>query len=302
VTERRWFLVIAASLYEFRTKKMRYFCSFFTYNGFLAALALLVAMAAFMGFLLQHFPSLKDSLHSAFGSMMPVLGGTTNQSIKTLTEYRSVVGVISFFGLMWTGTKMFNSLEAGFCQIWSSRRRSFARRKLLGMLMVTIIGTIFIVSLLVQFAFSAVWGWLVGETGAAFSAGTVLFKPFLSVAVNFGLFLFIYQVVPTVKQSLKRSAVGAVLASAAFMLSQYLISYYFGNVSKIPSMYGSIATVVVLLIWLQITGMIIFLGAEVICVLSDPEIVETYQKEARLPHLLKGLREEPATVPEGEAE
>ena len=70
VTERRWFLVLSVSIYDFRRKKMRYFTSFFTYNGFLAALAPLVGFASVMGYLLAHFPSMKDHLCTTFGTVL----------------------------------------------------------------------------------------------------------------------------------------------------------------------------------------------------------------------------------------
>jgi YihY family inner membrane protein len=209
--------------------------------------------------------------------MVPIFGGTPKQATDAMIQYRNVIGVIGFIALLWTGTKIFGSLEWGFCQVWDSKRRSFARGKLIGLLMVTAIGVVFVVSLYVQFLFAAVWGWMVGKEGAAFTAGTTIVKPLVALGVNFLLFWFIYQVVPTVKQSLKRSAVGALISAVFFLAIQYVLAFYFGHISNMPSVYGGVTTVIVLILWLHITGMIIFLGAEIIHAMSDEEPTEAVQ-------------------------
>jgi YihY family inner membrane protein len=287
VRERRWFVVISAALSDFWEKKMYYFTGYFTYNAFLAFLALVIAVSAIVGFVGRTWPSTQTQIKGAMSGIIPIFGGTPKQATDAMIQYRNVIGVIGFFALLWTGTKIFGSLEWGFCQIWESKRRSFARGKLIGLVMVTAIGVVFIVSLAVQFAFAAVWGWMVGKEGAAFTAGTAIVKPLIGLAVNFLLFWFIYQVVPTVKQSLKRSAVGAIISAVFFLGIQYVLAFYFGHISHMPSVYGSVTTVVVLILWLHITGMIIFLGAEIIHAISDEELVEAHRQSAKLPRLFK---------------
>jgi len=308
VRERRWFVVISAAVSDFWEKKMYYFTGYFTYNAFLAFLALVIAVSAIVGFIARTWPNTESQIKSAMSSMIPIFGGTPKQATDAIIQYRNVIGVIGFIALLWTGTKIFGSLEWGFCQIWGSKRRKFARGKLVGLVMITCIGVVFIISLCVQFAFAAVWGWLVGKEGAAFTTGTTIVKPLIALGVNFLLFWFIYQVVPTVKQSLKRSAVGALVSAVFFLAVQYVLAYYFGHISNLPSVYGSVTTVVVLILWLHITGMIIFFGAEIIHALSDEELLESHRQSARLPRLFKHRAEESAdatgdgaTQPEDEA-
>jgi membrane protein len=299
VRERRWFVVISAALSDFWKKKMFYYTGYFTYNAFLAFLALVIAVSAIVGFIARAFPSTQSQIRSAMGGMVPIFGGTPKQATDAMIQYRNVIGVIGFIALLWTGTKIFGSLEWGFCQVWDSKRRSFARGKLIGLLMVTAIGVVFVVSLCVQFLFAAVWGWMVGKEGAAFTAGTTVIKPLVALGVNFLLFWFIYQVVPTVKQSLRRSAVGALISAVFFLAIQYVLAFYFGHISNMPSVYGGVTTVIVLILWLHITGMIIFLGAEIIHAMSDEELVEAHRQTTSLPRLFKSaVTDEPESAEE----
>jgi len=299
VAERRWFVVLSAAVGDFWKQKMYYFTGYFTYNAFLALLALIIGLAAAIGFIIREFPSSQPQIADALRGLLPVIGGTPKQATEALTNYRNVLGVIGVLGLLWTGSRIFGALEWGFANIWGTKKRSFAKGKILGMLMVSVIGAAFITSLAVQFGFAAVWGWAVGKGGTWFTVGTTIVRPLMALAVNFVLFLFIYQVVPTAKQKLKLSAVGALVSAVFFLAVQYLLAFYFGHISGVPSQYGAIATGVVLIVWLHITGMITFMGAEIIHALYDEELVEAHKREAKLPKLFKTA---PAKAPAKPAE
>jgi membrane protein len=290
VTERRWFVVLSAGIVEFRRKKMRYFTGYFAYNGFLGVLALLIGLASILGMFLKSYPSLKDNVSPMFKTLLPVIGGTPGQAMNALTQYRNVLGAVSFIALLWTGTKVFGALELGFCQIWEIPKRKFTRGKVLGLLFITVIGLLFLTSIVALFAFTAFWGWAVGKEGALYDTGTLVFKPIVSLGFNFLLFLFVYQVVPPVKQALKKTALGALVSALLFLGVQYLLAYYFSSVSRIPNVYGSIATAVIMVVWLYVTGLIVFFGAGIIHVMQDEQLLQKHKEQYILPGLFRSLR------------
>ena len=49
---------------------------------------------------------------------------------------------------------------------------------------------------------------------------------------------------------------------AAWMLLSMAFSYYVENVAQYARLYGSIATIVVVLLWLYMSGQVLILGAE----------------------------------------
>ena len=223
----------------------------------------------------------------ALQSVAPVISGTSKEAVNSLTNYRNVIGVLGIIALLWTGTKIFSTLEWAFCEIWESKRRSYARSKVLGLALISMVGVIFLLSFLVQFAFTAVWAWAVGKESVTYTVGSTLFKPVIGLAVNFAMFLFMYKVIPTVKQSFRNAMSGAIVSALLFLGLQYLLWFYFVQISNIPSVYGSLATAVILIIMLHLTGMIIFLGAEIVRMLGDEEAVEYHRMEAKLPTLFK---------------
>ena len=55
---------------------------------------------------------------------------------------------------------------------------------------------------------------------------------------------------------------------AAWMLLSMAFSYYVENVAQYARLYGSIATIVVVLLWLYMSGQVLILGAELSAALA----------------------------------
>lgn len=280
VTRCRWFAVASAAVEDFRAKNIYYCTGNFTYNALLAMLAFMAAVSAAVG-LLAASSTFSREATKALESLVPVIGSAPDQTLDVMRTYKGIVGVIGLVGLIWTSTKIFGAMEWGFCRIWGSDRRGYARRKLLGALFISGVGLMFLVVLFVQFGSSALWDWMVGPSGAVHGIGVRVAKPAFGFGVNFGLFLFIYKVVPTVKQGYRTIMVGAVVSAAACFGMQYLISWYFSSVSRMPAVYGSLSTVVVLIIWLHIGGFILFFGGELIFVARNRDLVEEHRERVK---------------------
>ncbi len=279
ITNRRWFAVISAAAEDFWAKKMYYYTGNFTYNAFLAIIALLVALSALIG-LLASSASLSEEFAKTLKSVVPIFGTTPQKTLDAMKTYRGVAGVVGLVGLVWTGTKIFGAMEWGFCEIWGSRRRNFAKKKVFGALLISIIGLLFLGAFLVQFGFNALWEWAVGSQGTLYDIGSFVAKPLVGFVVNFLLFLVIYKIVPTMKLKGKNVLIGAAGAAAAFLTMQYLVAFYFGSISKVPSVYGSLSTVIILLLWLHITGLIVFFGMEVVYVMENDALLEEHRRRA----------------------
>lgn len=72
----------------------------------------------------------------------------------------------------------------------------------------------------------------------------------------------LYYVAPTRKHSLREQLLGSVFAVAVWIASSAGLGIYMRRFSYINVMYGTLASFIVLLIWLQITAAAILLGAE----------------------------------------
>ncbi len=85
--------------------------------------------------------------------------------------------------------------------------------------------------------------------------------------VMFLLLAVLYMLAQGQRRPLKEVVPGVATSLAAWMALSVAFSYYVENFSNYSVLYGSIATVVVLLLWLYMSGTVLIMGAELSAVL-----------------------------------
>lgn len=99
----------------------------------------------------------------------------------------------------------------------------------------------------VSHTFAIVWPvlrWVLAVSGALASIGTI------------------YYLGVSRKHKLRQQLPGSVFAVAVWILSSILLGIYFRSFSYMNAMYGTLASFIVLAVWLQLTAAAILLGAE----------------------------------------
>lgn len=95
----------------------------------------------------------------------------------------------------------------------------------------------------------------------------------LVIAVPFLVLSQMYQHLPNLKLRFLETLPGTVFSYFGWIGLSFLFSFFIQNFSNISIVYGSLAAVVVLMIWFYFTGMILMLGGEVI------SITKAYRKK-----------------------
>jgi YihY family inner membrane protein len=98
-----------------------------------------------------------------------------------------------------------------------------------------------------------------------------------------GLFTGLYRILPVIKVSLPRALTGGLCAAVLWRVAGGFMVYYFANISQVNVIYGSLATVVVVLIFLEVAFIILLLGAQVIAELEASSAAGLPWYEARHP-------------------
>jgi YihY family inner membrane protein len=78
----------------------------------------------------------------------------------------------------------------------------------------------------------------------------------------------IYMVMPTAKVGLKRALIGGITSACLWEIVRTFLVWYFDNISLVNVVYGSLATVVIVLLSLEVAALIILLGAQIIAELE----------------------------------
>lgn len=78
----------------------------------------------------------------------------------------------------------------------------------------------------------------------------------------FCILLFLYSVVPNKRIAFRQVIPGAIAAAISWLVTSIGFSFYVENMARYSLLYGSIGAVIVLMLWLYLTGVILIMGAE----------------------------------------
>ena len=99
---------------------------------------------------------------------------------------------------------------------------------------------------------------------------------FLPYCMIWGLFTFIYILVPNTKVNFRSGLVAGVIAGSIFLIVQWGYVYFQVGVAKYNAIYGGFAALPLFLMWLQMSWIIVLIGAEISFAHQN---VDTYEFE-----------------------
>lgn len=207
--------------------------------------------------------------------MAPAHAEVLLEAVRSLLNSRDVIGILSFPILLLFSSFAFRMLEDALAIIFHApetphiKRRVWVSVMLPYAFMVVLGAALMVLTLVVTLASSLnslVLMLFERELPLAGFSGPVLnLTSFIGV---FLLFSAIYKVLPVVRIALRRAVVGGFVAALLWEGVRLLLVYYFANLSFVNAVYGSLATLVIVLISLEVGAVILLLGAQVIAELE----------------------------------
>ena len=188
-----------------------------------------------------------------------------------ILEYRDLIGVVGVGVLIVFSAIAFRILEDALAVIFSHGTRRSAW-----------------VSLAIAYAFAGIIAvalilltWFVQLSGVSHPSSGVAWIPYaIGVLGEILLFTAVYRVVPLAPVSFRRAVIGGVVAALLWELCRAALTAYFASISLVGVVYGSLATVIVVLWSLEVASIIVLVGAQVIAELerSDAAGVPWYEE------------------------
>ena len=235
------------------------------YYAVLSLFPLTVGLISLLGLLVD-----ADSLHSDVVHFMedylPVSEELLLSNIEAAGNIHGLLGVISFFGLFWSASLMFGAITRSVNRAWDIHQdRPFYIDKVRNLAMALSVAPLFLLSVSTTAALQMLEAadlpaGMVATTmehGFADTAARIL--PFL---FSLTIFLLIYKFTPNTKTYWRYIWPGAVLGAALFEISKSVFVFYVDNFANYEEVYGSLASVIVLLAWTYFSGLILIAGAE----------------------------------------
>ena len=195
-------------------------------------------------------------------------------AVRTLLDSREVIGILGFPVLLLFSSFAFRMLEDALAIIFHADDAHSNRSAWVSVLMpyafMVVLGVgLLALTLLVTLASSLnnFWMAVFGSNLPLAGLSESMLNLFSFVGV-FLLFSAIYKILPVVRIALHRAIVGGFVAALLWEGIRLLLVFYFANISLVNAVYGSFATLIVVLLSLEIGAIILLLGAQVIAELE----------------------------------
>lgn len=204
-----------------------------------------------LGFVLRYFPRQFDFITAQLDSFR-------SQSLA--------FGILGTLGLIWGALGVFGAVTTAVNYAWGvEKTRSFWKHKLFSFVMLVIAGALLLAAVLLVSASQ-----VVGATWFAVVAnhfpGVLVLRSFAIRNATTALFILVvglvFYFVPNAKVRFRDVWIGAFLTGLLWKGALLLFSWYMRDMTRFTRVNGSIAAVVVFLVWVYLQAVILLFGVE----------------------------------------
>ena len=204
-------------------------------------------------------------LYRLLAEALPVSSAFVRDNVEALTRLRGAAGAASVAGLLWSASKMFGAVSRGINHALGlhSTHPFFLSPLRYFLMAITVSGLLFVamtVPTILEFLSQLDLGRLANNL-LGFAGGHVT-----SYAFVLGILCLLYRFVPYEKPSWRHVVPGALFAALLLELGKTGFVFYIDNVAHLEAVYGSVSSIIVLLLWLYFAARVLLLGSELIAV------------------------------------
>ena len=245
------------------------------YNTLLSLVPLLAVILIFFS-VFKDKEQLLETIRAELELVVPGQADAIGTVLVDFADQMEVIGIIGLVVLLFFSSIAFRILESAMAEIFDmpaeKEKRSFWVSALipylficlmgLGIVAVTV-GTSFLDAIPTE-AFSVpLMDWEI-SIDATRSAAL-----YLSGVVGLVLlFTAVYLVMPLQKVEPARALIGGLTATVLWEIVRHILVWYFTSISLVNIVYGSLATVIIVLLSMEVAAVILLLGAQVIAELE----------------------------------
>ena len=235
------------------------------YYAVLSLFPLTVAIISLLGLLLEPEALHSDVFHF-FESYLPVSEELLAANIDAAGNIHGFLGVVSFIGLFWSASLMFGAITRSVNRAWDIHQdRPFYLDKVRNIAMALSVAPFFLLSVGTTAALQMLEGVdlpLIGSTDILDDAIIGSLSRILPFLFSLMIFLLVYKFAPNTRTHWRYIWPGALLAAVLFEVSKSIFVLYVDNFANYEAIYGSLASMIVLLAWTYFSGLILITGAE----------------------------------------
>jgi len=263
-----YFLVAVAR--KFRDNKGLLLASGVGYNTLLSTVPLFIVLMFVLSTFFEE-AVLIEVINRELRFVVPGHADWLTDSIARIVDERNIAGTISFLAVLFFSSIAFRTFESAMEVIFETKPdRHFLVSVLIPYGFIALIGLSLVALAVVGFILEMLAGRTLHLLHFSYTvpeiSGTVVYLA--SFAGLFSLFTALYKIIPASRIGTGRAMIGALFAAVLWETVRHIINWYFANISVINVVYGSLTTVVIALLTMEIAAVIVLFGAQVIAELE----------------------------------
>ena len=236
------------------------------YYAVLSIFPLAIGLVSLFSFILEA-DTVEAEVHRFFHTYLPGSHGILEANVASVENIRGVLGIVSLIGLLWSASLLFGAITRTVNRAWDIEQdRPFYVDKPRQILMALCVAPFFLASLVLTSGLQFIASEEIPVLGRlAFlehNGINALARP-IPFFFTFVIFLFIYKFTPMTRTYWRYMWPGALVAALLFEAAKSFFIFYLDHYAAYERIYGTLASVIVLLIWAYVSGLIVVIGAEI---------------------------------------
>lgn len=256
--------ILGKSMASFLKDECFYLAASISYFSIMALVPMALLVVTLFGYLLGENQDIYQFTLSGLVSLFPAVTKGITKELENIIIYKGIsVMTLLVYGFL--SIQLFNSIEHAMNIIFKIPRK---RHLFLSIFWSIFVITLMIVFLMLSFTVSSVLNIIIKvfkddplKTG--YKAGIFLkyITPFVMVLMTF---MAIYVIIPRVKIRWMNAFKGALFVTVMWEVAKYFFTWYIKNIIHFGTIYGSLTTFIIFLLWVFYASCIFLFGAELV--------------------------------------
>ncbi|PKN60136.1 MAG: hypothetical protein CVU53_04635 [Deltaproteobacteria bacterium HGW-Deltaproteobacteria-11] len=231
----------------------------------LSIIPLFILTVLMAGQFFGSYQNIQQEIIEGIQELHPYFSGDLLDQLGRIDEKQSVLGWIGIITLIWFSSMIFGAIETAFNLIFRAKSyRNYIISKLLALSMIPMMWTVGVASVVVTYLAA-----ILAQQPTIFKSEILIlhgffFRYVLPYLVTVSFFTIVYKVIPPVKISWWNALIGSAIFSALMEMAKHFFSWYVSNYTSYNVIFGSLQTVVILVIWVFYVALILLFCAEII--------------------------------------
>ncbi len=176
--------------------------------------------------------------------------------------------------VLWTASKVFSKIETGLDQVFRvDKRRPFALRKVFAFALVGILSVLLVASVVVEGLLSTIDRFIdttalapLKELPLYQNVDSFVSRYIAPLSLTVLVFFSVYWLIPARSIPWRVALIGGLVAGSLWTALKVGFTYYVSHMANYTRTYGALATVVIFLLWINLSACLLLWGAELAAV------------------------------------